>query len=486
LRAVVGIVAVLAIVRPCSAADEATLLDETGSGVVPVNGETGLRVRALEGEIILQRGPAGEVEFRSTTPDAEGAEVSVALWTDGEAFRIEPPKGRQSIRARLILSIPPGMRVRLDVEKSAIRASGIESDLAVFGRQLSVDAQGLPRSVLCEIEGGSVNIQSVARAVTVRGRDLDVLLSAISGRAELRLTGGTAKLTGLGSGVLGDFTGTSVGIDTVSDAVSLRFLKGTAEVARLQDGGDIVLAGCQLRLEQVAGALSVTSDSAVRFDNCRASLHIENSAGPVTGVKNDGTLDVTTHNAQVALAQIQGQLRITGDNLAVKLEQIAAIVGVLTRMSGVALDVATAAVTVETDGGDVTISRTDAQVDVKTRGGNVYMTHLRGPITVESDGELVDVAWDVLSSAADSRITNEGGDVTVRFPPAGDSRIDVVSRINRIENGLPNVLVAEDGGSAQGVAVSKSGQDLKTLYVKASGEVRLLGSDAADQSGQAP
>jgi hypothetical protein len=234
--------------------------------------------------------------------------------------------------------------------------------------------------------------------------------------------------------------------------------------------------------------MSIVSDSQVQFNGCTGTLHIENSAGSVVGVKHDGVVEVTTHGAQVALGQIQGQLRIAGDGLDVKLQQIRASVGVLTRSSNVTVELASEAVTVENDGGDVTIKNADGQIDLKARGGRVQIAKARGPVTVQADNEEVDVEWDVLPSAADSKITNEGGSVTVRFPPAGDTRIDATSRNGRIENALAKVVVDPDGGAAQGVA-NGGGSDLKTVTILASGDVRLLGTDAPaaeDTSGQAP
>jgi hypothetical protein len=249
--------------RPCSGAEEARLLDEAGSGVVPVNTETRVRVNAIEGQLALQRGEAGALEFRSESIDKEGAEVPVALWTDADSFRLEPPKGRATIRTRLTVLIPPGMRVRLDLEHASASIVGIDSELAVAGKQLQVEAQGLLRPAQFEVEGGAVKLYGVAKGVTVRGRELDVVLDRVSGRTEVRLIGGSAKFTGLLSGLLGDFTGTSVAIDTVADPVSLHFDKGNAAIARLSDGGDITLTGCPLRLEQVGGEIAVTSDSQV-------------------------------------------------------------------------------------------------------------------------------------------------------------------------------------------------------------------------------
>jgi DUF4097 and DUF4098 domain-containing protein YvlB len=480
-----GIVLVLATMGPVGFAADGTLLDETASGVVPVNQETLVLVRGIQGQVVLQPGAAAELEFRSTSPDKDDEEVPVGLWTDGEGFRLEPPRGHASVRARLTVSVPSGMKVRLELEHSAVTVMGLDNELAVFGRQLQFEAQGLRRSAQFEIEGGAVKVHVAGKGVRIRGRDLDVVVDGIAGRADVKLTGGTARLNGLQSGLQGDFTGTNVAIDTVSDAVSLHFVNGRAEVARLRDGGDIALTGCKLGLEQIGGALSITSDSAVKFNDCKASLRIENSAGSVTGVKNDGVLDVTTHNSQVALGQMRGQVRVAGDTLDVKLQQIDATVGVLTTSSSVALDVSTAPVTIENDGGDVVVKHTEAQVDVKSRGGNVHLLKIRGPVTVQADGELVEAEWEVLTSAADSKIVNEGGGVTVRFPPAGDIRVDATSRSGRVESSLAKLIVAEDRGSAKGFA-GDGGQDLKTLVIKAAGDIDLQGSNGADPAGQAP
>jgi hypothetical protein len=169
-------------------------------------------------------------------------------------------------------------------------------------------------------------------------------------------------------------------------------------------------------------------------------------------------------------------------------EQIGAAVGVFTTSSTVALDGSTAPVTIENEGGDVTVKHTDGSIDLKMRGGSAHLLKLRGPITVQADGEQVEVEWEVLPSSADSRIVNESGGITVRFPPAGDSRVNANSRSGHIDNNLPKVVIAQDGGSAQGV-VGGGGSNLKTVTIQASGDVKLLGSDTPESdetSGQAP
>ncbi len=478
-----GIALLLAVIRPGSAADDATLLDVTGAGIVAVNAETLLQVRAVEGEISIRPGVAGELQFQSTSIDKEGEEVPVALWTDGGAFRIEPPEGQATVRTRLSLSIPAGTGVRLDLEDAAVNADGLDGNLAVHGRKIRLQASRLLQSAEIEIEGGGVSVKNAAKGVTIVGRDLDVALDNVAGPASLRLNGGTAKLSGLLSGLGGNFTGTGVTIDAISGTVTLRFLKGSARIAGLRDGGEMTLSGCPLRLEKVAGAISIASDSEVKFSDCQASIRVENSAGAVKGISNEGALEVTTYRAEVALAHVGGQLRISGDELDVKLENIRAALGVFTRSSKVSLEGASAAVTVENDLGDVTIKRAAGEVEIKTRYGDVRLQEMQGPVTVQADGAHVEVEWTVVSTGKDSRITNEGGDVTVRFPAAGGCKVDAKSRIGRIDSDLPKVAVHEEGGSAQGI-VGNGGP--KTVFIEASGDVHLLGAGVPEQSGQAP
>lgn len=480
-----GFMLALAAHPPASAADEATLLDEIGSGIVPVNGEILLRVDGVEGEVILQPGAESEIQFQSTSMEQgkEEDEVPVAIWSDDGAFRIAPPRGQAAVRTRLRVSIPARMRARLDLENATVSVGSLGGELAVHGRKIHVDAVGLLKPADFEIELGAVRVQGAAKGVKILGRDLEVVLDGISGWTDLRLSGGTAKLTGLLSGLKGHFTATRVAIDTISGTVNLRFIDGSAEIARLRDGGEVALSGCPLRMEELSGTISVESDSDVRFDDCKASVRVENSGGAVKGLRNEGMIDVTTQGAPVTFAHTVGRLRVAGDGLDVQLENIGAELSVTTRSSRVLLDRASATVTIASIDGDVTIKRASGQVVVKTQRGDVSLSDMEGPLSVEAEGPHVEVAWTAIGGESDSHIRNEGGDVTVRLPAASDCRIEATSTYGRVESNLPTVRILQEGGSAQGV-VGRGGQ--RTVFIQASEDVHILGADVLNPSGQAP
>lgn len=481
MRPAVGILVALFLLGPSAAGDDATILDRTGSGVVPVNDEKLVRIRGVEGEIILQGGEQGSIEFGSTSLGKSGETVPITLATDGAAFTLDPPAGQAIVKSRLRVVVPPGMRVLVEADNAAINAAQMDSDLAVRGSRLRLEASGMSRRVDAEITGGVVRVQGAAQGLALKGSDLEAVLAGISGPAVLRLTGGSARLSSLQAGLQGEFVRTRVGTDTILGPVDLRFQAGTAQLARLRDGGQIVAAGCRLVLSEIAGDLAVTSDSEVQFSDSRATIRIENTAGNVTGMRNEGVVEVTTHRAAVSLTQIGGRLNVSGDGLDVKLQDIGASIAVVTHGSNIFVE-GSSSVNIDNNGGDVTVKRSEALIEVKSRNGRVHLLEMRGPVNVDAAGELVEVEFLALSQEQDSRILNDGGAVTVRFI-GGDSRIEAVSRFGRVESFLPGVKAGKDDTSAQGVV---GGGSSRTLIVKASGDVQLVGPEGAVQTGQTP
>ena len=108
---------------------------------------------------------------------------------------------------------------------------------------------------------------------------------------------------------------------------------------------------------------------------------------------------------------------------------------------------------------------------------------MRGPVNVEADGDLVEVELASVTAEHDSRIVNDGGEVTVRFL-GGDSTVDAVSRFGRVDSSLDRRLPSrKDESTAQGVS---GGGSNRVVVIKASGDVHLLGTDLRDGRAELP
>jgi hypothetical protein len=234
-------------------------------------------------------------------------------------------------------------------------------------------------------------------------------------------------------------------------------------------------------LTRAAGEVAVTSDSDVRFSECRASLRIENESGGVTGLRSDGIVEITTHKAAVDLTQIMGRLRIAGDELEVNAQSIGAAMSVHTRSSNITVE-GSSSVNVENDRGNVVIRRSEALIEVKSEGGEVHLLDMKGPLHVDAAGDVVEVEWSSLGADGDSRISNDAGDVIARFGSA-DCRVDAISRFGRVESSLPGLRVQKDETAAQGIV---GGGGARTIVIRASGYVHLQGAEGVDTQGQAP
>jgi hypothetical protein len=472
--------AVLAIlVAGHAAAQGMRLLDQTGLGIVPVNDEKLVHLRGFEGEILLESGEPGNVEFSNLSMTKSAEEVPLALFTDDAEFRLEPPSGHPAVKTRLRVRVPPdkNMKVLVETDNTLVHVSDLNAELVLRGRQIRLDAAGLRRRTEVEIDGGSVKVQGAGEGFTFKGQNVDAVIDSIAGPAIVRMTGGTAKLTGFQSTLQGQFVRTRVGVDTVVDVVDLHFQQGKAKLVGLRVGGQVALQGCLLELSQISGELTVTSDSDVQFSESKASLHIFNTSGGVLGMRNDGLVEVTTHSAAVKMSLITGQLRVAGDELEVYLKDIAAAVTVNTQSSKIGIE-GSSSVTIENDGGDVAVQRSEALIDVKSRNGEVRLLDMGGPVSVDADGPSVEVSWTRLPPDRDSRIVNDGGEVTVKFL-GGDSRVSAVSQFGRVDSDLPGVRVVGDEHRAEGIVGGGSG---RTIAVKASGDVHLLGPDSSGQT----
>jgi DUF4097 and DUF4098 domain-containing protein YvlB len=373
------------------------------------------------------------------------------------------------------------MRIVLEVENATVHAQQLDAEVSLRGRQVKLDAAGLMRRAEFDAEGGAIGIQGASDGVTIAGHNVDVALENVAGRTALRLNGGSAKLTGLQSGLEGEFVRTRVAMNTITGGVNLRIQEGKAQLTALRDGGQISVTGCPLVVDQAGGELSVTSDSDVQFTDCRATLHIDNTSGGVRGLRNDGVVELTTHKASVSLEQINGQLRISGDELDVKLVNIGAAVSVTTQSSNISIDGA-AAVTIENDRGNISVKRSEAPISIKSQNGDVELLDMHGPVAVDAAGQHVEVQWTATPPDKDSRITNDGGDVTVKFA-GGDCRVSATSKYGRVDSNLPGVRVVKNETTAQGIV---GGGGARTVIVTATGDVHLAGPDTDDTSGQAP
>jgi hypothetical protein len=457
-------------------ADAPQLLATESTGRIELTDEKVLTLVGLRGQAILSGGgERGEILFTSVRADDRKTELPVAVSVDGTVLTLRPAEGQDNAPRLMEITLPPGFDVRVDTTDAAIVGSGLDASLSVAGARVSVDVRGLNGKVVIDGEGTKLRVESINGSVSIKARDTEISASGISGLLSVRAVRGTLAVA-TARGFDGELDSVTAKIENVDDPVKIQGRNGTLVLTQASQGGAITLVGTTLRLERCAGELAVTSDTAVKFMDCKAALRLDGDGAALTGERNTGSVDVRTRSAAVVLTNMTGSTRIEGDALDVKLTQLVGELTINASTSQLAVTDVQGTVTIDGDGGGILLEKTLEAVKIVSRGGDVKVLEARGPIQVDSDSGRVEIAWSAMSFDGVSGIRNASGVVVARFPSQGASRIEVESKFGQVESRLPNVKVTDDGRQAQGL-LAYPGQSVVSII--AGGDVQLLGTDEA-------
>ncbi len=482
VRAACGLIVAL-LAAGAAAAEGPKLLAEEAQGGVEVTDERVLELERLRGQITIVAGEAGKLQYSSEMGGATQAPLPVALWLDGTTFRIVPPTGAREVPAVLQVWVPPAMSVIVRTEGSVIRLSGLLGSVLVSGPRNRLDATGVEGSLTAEIDSGTLVATRSAGTVTARGRELNATVDGALGAVSLRIAKGSADVRDAREAVDGDFDGTDVKVTGAAGFCRLRVRGGRAEVTGLERGGDLSISGATLKLEKSRGAIAIESDTLTQFRELEGTLRVTATGGAVRGAIVKGSVEVQGNGAEeVQLQSVSGAVTVAGVGIASRVSDLGGEVTIRTTSASIEVENAAGPLTIESDHGNVTASQITNAVKVKSRVGDVRLSELNGPVDVDADGGQVEVSWSSMAGGADSSIVNNGGGVTVQFPPVGGCRVEAVAKYGRIESsGLPQVAVVDDGAKAQGNIGRMSRPVLKIV---ANGDVSLVGG--AGSEGEAP
>jgi DUF4097 and DUF4098 domain-containing protein YvlB len=459
-------------------ADAPQRLATEGTGRIELTDEKVLTLVGLRGQAILTGGgERGEILFTSVRADDRKTELPVAVWVDATVLTLRPAEGQDNAPRLLEITLPPGFDVRVDTTDAAIVGSGLDASLSIAGARVAVDVRGVNGKVVIDGEGTKLRLESINGSVSIKARDTEISASGIAGLLSVRAVRGTLAVA-TARGFDGELDSVTAKVENVDDPVKIQGRNGTLVLTQASHGGAITLVGTTLRLERCAGDLAVTSDTAVKFKDCKAALRFDGDGAALTGERNAGSVDVRTRSAAVVLQNMTGPARIEGDALDVKLEHLVGELTINASTSQLAVTDVEGAVTIDCDGGGIALQRTLEAVKIVSRGGDVKIVEARGPVQVDADSGHVEIGWSSMSFEGVSGIRNASGGVVARFPSQGASRIEVKSKFGQIESRLPNVKVAPDGHDAQGL-LAFPGQC--TVTIEAGGDVQLLGSDEAPE-----
>lgn len=454
------------------------LLATESVGRIELTDEKVLTLVGLRGETILSAGERGEISYTSVKADDRRTELPAAVWVDGTVLTLRAEEGQGSTPRVLEIAVPPGFDVRVDTTDATIIGSGLNANLSINGARVAVDIRGLNGKIVIDAEGTKLRVDSINGSASIKARDTEVSASAIAGLLTVRAVRGTLTVSGA-RGVDGELDSVTAKIDNVADPVQLQGKNGSLVLSQARHGGAITLVGTTLQLERCEGELAVTSDTAVKFKDCKAALRFDLDGAALTGERNAGSVEVRSRSAAVMLSNMTGSTKVEGDALAVTLERLVGELTINASNSQLAVTDVQGAVTVDVDRGELLLQKPLEAVKITSRGGDVKIIEARGPIQLDADSGRVDIAWSGMSFEGTSAIRNASGGVVLRFPRQGASRIEAESKYGQVESRLPNVRVTEDGRQAQGLLAYPGAS---VISIIAGGDVDLLVGDEAPEA----
>lgn len=440
-------------------------------GALEIDSEVKVRIEGIAGQISVIGDDQSTVRFSSEEKDG-GAPADVAVYDDGREIRLAPPPGGPPPAARgLVVWMPRRMSVALATDGSTVSLEGIAGASEVRGKEIALSTQDLAGSLDAEFQGGRAEIRGGSGDLTLRLANVDVTVGSTHGSVYGNLSGGTFSAQALGKSLDLHGNKTAFAISSTVTDVHIVATGGTVALEKVAGTHDLELTASRLRVNQVRGDLTVTSDTDVQFAACEAGFHLDLYGGSLRGDGNQGMLEARTHNATIGLAHMQGPLRLEGDGLKVQLTDVTGDVAIDASLSSIHLDRIAGALNVSDDRGDLSVSRVSGSVDAHVVGGDMGVTGVTGRVNAFVEQGNLTASWTSIGGNADSYLHCPDGDVTLTVPNAPSCRIEATSRYGRIDTNYPRVRVSADASSAQG-ACMRAGTPL--IRIDAGGDVHIL------------
>jgi DUF4097 and DUF4098 domain-containing protein YvlB len=444
------------------------------SGVVQLKEEKFLKIVGVRGEILLRTGDAGEIQFTSVKASDRSTELPAAVWFLDSGVTVGVPEGQDNPARVLDVSLPPGLEVRVDTEGASILGGALNGNLSFKGPRVSVDLRGLNGNVSIDTSAAKVRVDGINGNATIRASDTQIAVDGVHGQLTVRAVRGTMTIVSV-QALEAELDTVTAKLEGIADPVQLRAKGGTLALTLARRGGDARLAGTTLRLDRCEGTLTVQSNAAAEFKDCKADLRFELEAATLKGERNTGSVEVRSSGAAVALSSLSGPTRVEGDNLKLELTRLVGDLTVKASDSAVSVVDVSGGVDVDIDGGDVSLDQAPGEIKVKSRRGDVSVTQASSPVHVEADGEHVEISWLSLAFSGKSEIRNAHGGVVVRFPPNGSARIEAESQFAEVESEFSKLVVSPDRHKAQG---SVGGVAQTVVTIVAGGVVQILGGES--------
>jgi hypothetical protein len=394
---------------------------------------------------------------------------------EGASVLLMPPKDEPPRPRNVLVTVPPGMSVRIQSSDGHVVVSGLTGDLDLAGERLQVEVYSSRGRVAADVKTSTVRMNNLGSDVTVRGHDVDLRLSTVTGRVGLYLTGKVAGLQGIQSEIEADLTGVDLTVDECEGPVDLTARHGSVLVRGLRRGGSFGMTESPLRLLESGGDATVRADSDVQLRDTKGAHRLELFGGTLRAANNTGSLEIDAEGTEMVLEHISGPMRVRSRRSPLRLSDLSGELTVESIASDTTIEKASGQVSIDSDGGHLRIERSNAQVDVRSRDGDVRILNHGGGAKVRGDGRTVEVSWISIPAGQDSHVQNDGGDVTVRFLGGSGGHVSAQAFSGRIDSDLPKVVVEAGGTTAEGFVGSARQPN---VVIRSSGNIELTGTDA--------
>src|SRR5262249_59850909 len=135
-RAIVALVLLVAPVAvPASDDPAGEPLAVEASALVPIDAESSVEVKGLEGQVVISAHEHRELRIVSRGADAEGKEIPVAIWQRGNTLVIGPAPGQTAIARNVRIGVPASFAVSVKGAGSEIAVDGIDGAVDVVAEQ---------------------------------------------------------------------------------------------------------------------------------------------------------------------------------------------------------------------------------------------------------------------------------------------------------------------------------------------------------------
>jgi hypothetical protein len=462
----------LALLAPAGAPSraEAVLLHDEARGLFDVSAYRTLVVDGLQGTLVLRLGRPGELRYESRLLATRRDPMPVALWEEETALVMTPFDEEDPQRLFVEVTVPPGLDVEIFVNGSVVHATGLQGELFVKGEEIELHASGLSGDASIEGRGGSVEVGASGGTVEIEGEALEVKLSRIAGGASLDLGGSTVDMKEMRGGIVAVLRETGMVLNDLQGSLRVEAQASRLEIAGANQGAILELDETPVSLVNLQGGVQLDTDSEVRFRDMKAEMVIQSYGGSIRGEGSTSSIELRTDGALVHLEQLQGELILEGQDLRVQLKELRGPAVVRTSMSELNVVDANAGMEVENDFGNVSITKVQGAVKVSSRDGEVRVSELDGSLQLAADGPQVDVSWSKLGGEENSSIVNASGNVVVALPAGGRCRLEAEAEYGRIDSGLDEIQVSDDGRRARG---SLGGAQQPLVETRAGGQLSI-------------